>query len=381
MHSLILLRVLLNASRKSETGRNRASSSSPTQTMTLSGTVERDLPVYGVWRALSSTTTRSFLIWNDCCASASKIGGIPMVLKRPKFVNTKTSFASGKRVRNWSLQLFPASQNSTRLACLQLVSLHTDFDYAVPFVTSFIDPWPGYKLRGKINNAISARTKTLHNKYESCKKLASKLGITLPSLQKIIDVMTFRDLYFLHEDLKSCKWARQDVRDVILAYCLIERAREELLRVSVEVPRIVAGFDKDLLRAVRALKIMQHKSSSDIMEEQVESERLVPLAFARCRRIARVRSVVLASLRKLEAKSEQHSATLGTPTIKVKCDPFAMQAAIDLRFDDYLPSNLEGMRYDGWDTPVDGDASREDVTTTTTELIESMDGLDIDLLH
>jgi hypothetical protein len=176
-----------------------------------------------------------------------------------------------------------------------------------------LDDVPGYKMRGKINEGIVNRGKTLKNKYEACKRLGAELGIQLPPLKQIIDATSIGDIPFFDEDLKDKEWAKSPAREWIKVHSLFERAKEELKRIVVEVPRTIIGINRDLFRAAKALQSIYDLEASTDPGEHLRGARLAPLAIDRFRRLSRLQLVVTPTLFQLHNEASDTPFPINLP--------------------------------------------------------------------
>ncbi|KAI1781971.1 hypothetical protein LXA43DRAFT_907171 [Ganoderma leucocontextum] len=98
----------------------------------------------------------------------------------------------------------------------------------------------GYKLREKIGKALKARAeaiKTALNEYNRC---AARLKRPALSWNEVMDMITLAEFDLLREtreDIRQFPWAQRINRQAMNLYYNVLRAREEIERLDVEIPR------------------------------------------------------------------------------------------------------------------------------------------------
>ncbi|PIL29409.1 hypothetical protein GSI_09461 [Ganoderma sinense ZZ0214-1] len=99
----------------------------------------------------------------------------------------------------------------------------------------------GYKLREKIGKALKTRAdaiKTALNEYNRC---AAKLRRPALSWNEVMDMITLAEFDLLcetREDIRQFPWAQLVNRQAMNLYFNVQRAKEEIQRLNVEIPRL-----------------------------------------------------------------------------------------------------------------------------------------------
>ncbi|KAJ7462181.1 hypothetical protein B0H11DRAFT_1735562 [Mycena galericulata] len=134
----------------------------------------------------------------------------------------------------------------------------------------------GYKMRKHIAKALQARSKAVKNAIDRYNTAAVALDPPMPHLtwEQVVDYAFLADFDILRDtraEVQSRPWMRPAYRLAMDRYFKILRAREEIKRLNVEIPRIVTWIrdENRVLRKKEAeLRRVEGKS-----EEEVEADR------------------------------------------------------------------------------------------------------------
>ncbi|KAJ7822559.1 hypothetical protein B0H14DRAFT_2271758, partial [Mycena olivaceomarginata] len=100
----------------------------------------------------------------------------------------------------------------------------------------------GYKLRRHIAKALQARSKAVHNAIDRYNVAAIALDPPLASLtwEQVVEYTFLADFDILRDtraEVQSRPWTRRVYRLAMDTYFKIEHAREELVRLNIEIRR------------------------------------------------------------------------------------------------------------------------------------------------
>ncbi|KAJ7858710.1 hypothetical protein B0H14DRAFT_3085063 [Mycena olivaceomarginata] len=124
----------------------------------------------------------------------------------------------------------------------------------------------GYKMRKHIAKALQARSKAVRNAIDRYNSAASLLDPPMPHLtwEQVVEYAFLADFDILRDtraEIQSHPWTRPAYRLAMDRYFKILRAREEIRRLNVEIPRVVTWIrDED--------RVLQGKS-----EEEADADR------------------------------------------------------------------------------------------------------------
>ncbi|KAJ7191133.1 hypothetical protein GGX14DRAFT_537905 [Mycena pura] len=102
----------------------------------------------------------------------------------------------------------------------------------------------GYKLRKHIAKALQARSKAVKTAIDNYNSAAGLLDPPMPHLgwEQVVEYAFLADFDILRDtraEVQSCSWARPAYRLAMDRHFRILRAREEIKRLNVEIPRVV----------------------------------------------------------------------------------------------------------------------------------------------
>ncbi|KAJ7795486.1 hypothetical protein B0H14DRAFT_2620904 [Mycena olivaceomarginata] len=143
----------------------------------------------------------------------------------------------------------------------------------------------GYKMRKHIAKALQARSKAVKNAIENYNAAAALLDPPMPHLtwEQVVEYAFLADFDILrdtHAEVQSRPWTRPAYRLAMDSYFKILRAREEIKRLNVEIPRVVTWIRdeyKTLRRKEQELSVEAGKT-----DEQVPESGAVSLTMATC---------------------------------------------------------------------------------------------------
>jgi hypothetical protein len=99
-------------------------------------------------------------------------------------------------------------------------------------------------MQTKIGNALKNRTTAIRTAIQAYNTAASQLNpprepLTRASIMNIADLAEFDLLRDTHQKINEMPWAKAEVREAIRFHLKIKRAREEIVRLNVEITRLI----------------------------------------------------------------------------------------------------------------------------------------------
>ncbi|KAJ7300345.1 hypothetical protein DFH08DRAFT_725423, partial [Mycena albidolilacea] len=158
---------------------------------------------------------------------------------------------------------------------------------AVELLVHLLKFLTGYKLRKHIAKALQARSKAVRNAIDRYNDAAMALDPPMPSLtwEQVVEYTFLADFDILRDtraEVQSRPWTRPAYRLAMDTYFKIERAKEEITRLNIEIRRLVTWicdegrFLRDREAALR--------SSEGKTEEQAEADLLLAVQMKLYRR-------------------------------------------------------------------------------------------------
>ncbi|KAF8212965.1 hypothetical protein K438DRAFT_1566472 [Mycena galopus ATCC 62051] len=144
----------------------------------------------------------------------------------------------------------------------------------------------GYKMRKHIAKALQARSKAVKHAIDNYNAAAGLLDPPMPHLtwEQVVEYAFLADFDILRDtraEVQSRPWTRPAYRLAMDRYFKILRAREEIKRLNVEIPRVVTWI-RDEYKVLRR-KEQELEVEADKTEEQVETDRGLALQVCRYR--------------------------------------------------------------------------------------------------
>ncbi|KAF7319716.1 hypothetical protein MKEN_00753400 [Mycena kentingensis (nom. inval.)] len=128
----------------------------------------------------------------------------------------------------------------------------------------------GYQLRQHLGKAMQVRSKTIRAALAVYNELAVLLDRPPLEWDEIVNITFLSDFDLLRDstsNIHNRRWARPAFRDLMHRYFRIVRAREEIVRLNVEIPRVLTWMrdDSDFLRQMeQSLRRVEGKSPAQI---------------------------------------------------------------------------------------------------------------------
>ncbi|KAJ7131812.1 hypothetical protein C8R43DRAFT_895516, partial [Mycena crocata] len=130
----------------------------------------------------------------------------------------------------------------------------------------------GYKMRKHIAKALQARSKAVKNAIDRYNAAAIVMSPPMPELtwEQVVEYAFLADFDILRDtraEIRSRPWTRPSYRLAMDRYFKILRAREEIKRLNVEIPRVITWI-RDENRCLRAkereLRQTEGKSAEEV---------------------------------------------------------------------------------------------------------------------
>jgi len=121
----------------------------------------------------------------------------------------------------------------------------------------------GYKQRKKISAGLKKRSRTVNTVLTEYNKQAARLGCPELDFQQVVEYTFLSDFELLHHtfhDITQRPWANPLIRNAMISWMKIERAKEEISRLNVEARRLKTYIHDS--SAARELTI-QHLQQTD----------------------------------------------------------------------------------------------------------------------
>ncbi|KAJ6457334.1 hypothetical protein C8R45DRAFT_1056376 [Mycena sanguinolenta] len=147
----------------------------------------------------------------------------------------------------------------------------------------------GYKMRKHIAKALQARSKAVKNAIERYNEAAAALSPPMPALtwEQVVEYAFLADFDILRDtraEVQSRPWSRPAYRLVMDCYFKLLRAREEIKRLDVEIPRVVTWI-QDENRFLRKMEAgLREAEGSSEAEAEVGRQMAVQVHLYRERR-------------------------------------------------------------------------------------------------
>lgn len=172
----------------------------------------------------------------------------------------------------------------------------------------------GYKQRKKISAGLKKRSRTVNTVLTEYNKQAARLGRPELEFQQVVEYTFLSDFELLHHtynDITQQPWARPVVRNAMISWMKIERAKEEISRLNVEARRL-----KTYIRdssATRELAIQHLHQTDPTLAAELQQRHDTQ---------SRINSLLLQHLRKIESLPGFSGwRTFGVRTGEVLVDP------------------------------------------------------------
>lgn len=162
---------------------------------------------------------------------------------------------------------------------MESVSLQFHLVIDIPYCLYF---WSGYKLREKIGKALKTRSEAIRTALNQYNAAAAKLTpprsqLSWAAVLKAVTVADFDLLRDTRSDIRSLPWTEPSRREAVGLYFGIKRAREEIVRLNVEIKRLLTFMldtHVDYYRAVAANMIVDPVVACSLSAEWEYQDRI-----------------------------------------------------------------------------------------------------------
>ena len=140
----------------------------------------------------------------------------------------------------------------------------------------------GYKQREKLSKSLKARVDAIQSALKRYNEAAALLNPPRPALswEAVMNAVTVADFDLLRDtrqDIRTLEWAQPANREGMVMYFGIKRAKEEILRLNVEIRRLLTFLyddHADHFRAVTKHIIINPPLASEISSQWSYRERI-----------------------------------------------------------------------------------------------------------
>ena len=117
---------------------------------------------------------------------------------------------------------------------------------------------PGYKLREKISKSLRSRADAIQSALKRYNEAAALMVPPRPLLswESVIAAVNLADFDLLRstrQDIRKLEWAQPANREGMVMYFKIKRAKEEIIRLNVEIRRLLTFIYDDHVDHYRAI--------------------------------------------------------------------------------------------------------------------------------
>ena len=117
---------------------------------------------------------------------------------------------------------------------------------------------PGYKLREKISKSLKTRADAIQSALKRYNEAAALMVPPRPLLtwELVIAAVNLADFDLLRstrQDIRKLEWAQPANREGMVMYFKIKRAKEEIIRLNVEIRRLLTFLYNDHVDHCRAI--------------------------------------------------------------------------------------------------------------------------------
>jgi hypothetical protein len=125
--------------------------------------------------------------------------------------------------------------------------------------STYSDSSIAYKMREKISQALRTRAEAIRTALAKYNVAASQLNPPRPALTwaAVIDTVTLADFDLLRDtrtDIRKLSWAQPANREAMVLHFGIQRAKEEIRRLNVEIVRLISFMVDDHVDYIRAIR-------------------------------------------------------------------------------------------------------------------------------
>lgn len=106
----------------------------------------------------------------------------------------------------------------------------------------------GVKLRTHIAKALKTRSKAIRSAVNDYNRVAAKFGRPQLDIEMILQYISLGQFDLLRSsryDVATIPWMRSTERDMAIRYFKIQRAQEEIIRLNIEIKRLLAYIQNE----------------------------------------------------------------------------------------------------------------------------------------
>ncbi|KAL0575876.1 hypothetical protein V5O48_006098 [Marasmius crinis-equi] len=205
----------------------------------------------------------------------------------------------------------------------------------------------GYKQREKIAQALRARAKAIQHALDDYNNAAAAMDPPRPILEwkSILDMVTIADFDLLkdtHLDLSLVSWAQTRHRECMRLHFGLKRAREEIVRLNVEIRRLLTGMLDDYADHYHARQRADQQGEYDLalelnrrMAESIEINGHIAIRLVQTSELQGFNGSLLPGIREGRDPAITASAPLAPWAIEV----LGLSRVSDAHYETTLPLN------------------------------------------
>ncbi|KAJ3558766.1 hypothetical protein NP233_g11436 [Leucocoprinus birnbaumii] len=209
----------------------------------------------------------------------------------------------------------------------------------------------GYKLRKHVAKALRARSQAIKSALERYNEAATAMRpkrstLTWEEVVEYAFLLDFDLLRELRQDIRDRPWARPAIRTLMDQYFKIQRAREEIVRLNVEIRRVITHIqDEEQFLLAREAAVAD---TDPILAYHVRCYRLEHTRFDQLhmRKFRKLMSMPGFSGAILPGTPQDKTLTVNIIPNTTRTSAFVGQLSDGLEGDEHEEENIEGMRSD-----------------------------------
>ena len=211
----------------------------------------------------------------------------------------------------------------------------------------------GYKQRKKISAGLKKRSKAVNRVLSEYNKQAESLGRPVLDFQTVVEYSFLSDFELLHhtrKDITQRPWAHPVIRNGMISWMKMERAKEEIKRLNVEARRLKTYIRDSSIARLDTIQRLRQADPALAAELQERHDAQ-----------SSIDGLLLRQLRKMEALS----GFTGRKTFGVRAGDISVDPGTESDEDHWIDANADD----------DGDADDNDAAVED-EIGEQLFGLD-----
>jgi len=210
----------------------------------------------------------------------------------------------------------------------------------------------GYKLRRQIGRALQRRSEAIRNAINRYNTQAAKLTPPRPLLswKEIVEYSflgEFDALRHSTRDVRDQPWAQTARREAMVKYFKLCRAREEIVRLNVEIRRLLTSIHDETIHHNQTIKLLTQSNPHLTVELQLRWQLRKAVNELHIQRLTSVQKSTMFT----------GSRGIGTPLASAMEQPTDGRAInTDTLDSEHMRDGLQGMEMEDHDRAAEDDA-------------------------